>query len=118
MWIAPEGLNASNKNSKKKLVLDLVREIKPDVIRSFNPLLQGWMAAQMKKELGIPLVISLHGDYDRDLRYQAKKKRDYKEFLKLHVSKLTLEKFSLSNADEVIIIYEFIRNYAIEMGFR
>jgi len=105
-----------NKNKMKKKIFDLIKDINPDVLRSYNPLLQGWMAAQMKKELGIPLVISLHGDYDRDLRYQAKKKRDYKEFLKLHVSKLTLEKFSLSNADEVIIIYEFIRNYAIEMG--
>ena len=74
------------------------------------------MAAQIKQELGIPLVISLHGDYDRDLRHHAKKKRDYKGILKLQLSKMTLEKFSLSNADEVIIIYEFIREYAKNMG--
>jgi len=105
-----------NKNRKKKKIIELVKKINPDVIRSFNPLLQGWMAAQIKQELKLPLMISLHGDYDRDLRYQAKKNRNYKGFLKLQLSKRTLEKFSLSNADEVIIIYEFIRDYAKKMG--
>ena len=105
-----------NKNKKKNEIINLIKKINPDIIRSFNPLLQGWMAAQIKQELKIPLVISLHGDYDRDLRYQAKKKHDYIGFLKLQISRRTLEKFSLSIADEVIIIYEFIRDYAKKMG--
>ena len=109
-------VNQINKKRMKKKILEIIKKIKPDVIRSYNPLLQGWMAAQVKQELGIPLVISLHGDYDRDLRYHAKKKRDYRGVLKLQLSKMTLEKFSLSNADEVIIIYEFIREYAKNMG--
>lgn len=109
-------VNLLNKNKKKKQIVDLIKKINPDIIRSFNPLLQGWMAGQMKQELGIPLVISLHGDYDRDLRYQSKKKHDYKEFVKLQISKHTLEKFSLSAADEIIIIYEFVREYAMKMG--
>jgi glycosyltransferase involved in cell wall biosynthesis len=111
-------VNMLNKNSKKNKIIELIRKIKPDVIRSYNPLLQGWMAAKAKKELGIPLVISLHGDYDRDLRFQSKKKHDYKSFLKLQLSKQILEKYSLSNADEVIIIYEFIRDYAKKMGVK
>lgn len=109
-------INMLNKNSKKKKIIELIRKINPDVIRSYNHLLQGWMAAKAKRELGIPLVISLHGDYDRDLRLQSKKKHDYKNFLKLQLSKQILEKYSLSNADEVIIIYEFIRDYAKKMG--
>lgn len=109
-------VNQINKKRMKKKILEIIKKIQPDVIRSYNPLLQGWMAAQIKQELGIPLVISLHGDYDRDLRHHAKKKRDYKGILKLQLSKMTLEKFSLSNADEVIIIYEFIREYAKNMG--
>ncbi len=105
-----------NRKSKKKDVIDLIKKIKPDVIRSYNPLLQGWMAAQVKKELGIPLVISLHGDYDKDRRYFARKNKDYKTYLKLLYSKNALESFSLKNADNVIIIYEFLRNYAEKMG--
>jgi glycosyltransferase involved in cell wall biosynthesis len=109
-------VNLLNKNFKKKKILNLIKKINPDVIRSYNPLLQGWMAAQIKKELKIPLVISLHGDYDRDRRYFAKKNKDYKSYFKLLYSKMTLEPFSLKNADEVIIIYEFLRKYAKKMN--
>lgn len=109
-------VNLFNKNFKKKGIIELIKKIKPDIIRSYNPLLQGWLAGQIKKELGIPLVISLHGDYDRDLRLQAKKNYDYKSYFRLQISKKFLEKFSLSNADQVIIIYEFIRDYAKKMG--
>ena len=105
-----------NKNQKKKEIIQLIKKINPDVIRSFNPLLQGWIAAKVKQELKIPLVISLHGDYDRDLRYQTKKNHNYKKYFKLQLTKIILEKYSLSNADEVIIIYNFIRNYAKKMG--
>ena len=45
------------KNRKKKKIIELIKSINPDVIRSFNPLLQGWIAAQVKQELKIPLVM-------------------------------------------------------------
>ena len=109
-------VNLLNKNLKKNQIIKLIRQIQPDVLRTYNPLLQGWLAAQVKKELGIPLVISLHGDYDRDRRYYARKNKDYKTYLKLLYSRRTLEPNSLKNADEVIIIYNFIRNYAKKMG--
>ena len=109
-------VNLLNKNLKKNQIIKLIRQIQPDILRSYNPLLQGWLAAQIKKELGIPLVISLHGDYDRDRRYYARKNKDYKTYLKLLYSRRTLEPNSLKNADEVIIIYNFIRNYAKKMG--
>jgi len=105
-----------NIKSKKKQVLELVKKIKPDVIRSYNPLLQGWIAVKTAKELSIPVVISLMGDYDRDLRFYAKKNRDYKSYLKLKFSRNYLESFSIKNADEIIIIYKFIQNYAKKMG--
>ena len=109
-------VNLLNRKSKKNEVIKIIQDIAPDVIRAYNPLLQGWMAAQIKKELKIPLVISLHGDYDRDRRHFAKKNRDYKSYFKLLYSKNTLESESLKMADEVIIIYEFLRNYAKKMG--
>jgi glycosyltransferase involved in cell wall biosynthesis len=109
-------VNLINKNSKKSKIIDLINGIKPDVLRAYNPLLQGWMASQVKKELDIPLVISLHGDYDRDRRYFARKNKDYKTYLKLLYTKKTLEPSSIKNADKIIIIYDFIRNYAEKMG--
>jgi len=82
-------VNLLNRKSKKKKIIELIKKINPDIIRAYNPLLQGWMAAQIKKELGIPLVISLHGDYDRDRRHFAKKNKKYVEYLKLLYSKNT-----------------------------
>lgn len=105
-----------NVRSKKGEIINLIKEIKPDVIRSYNPLLQGWLAAHAGKELGIPVVISLMGDYDRDLRYFARKNHDIKSYLKLLLTRRTLESFAIKNADEVIIIYDFIRSYAKKMG--
>jgi len=108
--------NLLNVKSKKKKVIDLIKGINPDVIRSYNPLLQGWLATKAGKELGIPVVISLMGDYDRDLRYYAKKNKKLLNYLKLKYSRNSLEKVSIKNADAIIIIYEFIRKYAEDLG--
>lgn len=108
--------NILNVKLKKKKVVNLIKEIKPDVIRSYNPLLQGWLATKAGKELGIPVVISLMGDYDRDLRYHAKQNKNWINYLKLKYSRKYLEYFSIKNADEIIIIYEFIRKYAESMN--
>ncbi|CDI06466.1 glycosyltransferase [Candidatus Nitrosotenuis uzonensis] len=105
-----------NYKKKKDVVKKIVKKISPDVIRSYNPLLQGWIAVKVGKELNIPVIISLMGDYDRDLRYFAKKNKDWQSYLKLSYSRRALESFSIKNADEIIIIYEFIRNYAKKMG--
>lgn len=109
-------INLLNIKSKEKKITELIKKINPDVIRSFNPLLQGWLATKAGKKLKLPVIISLMADYDRDLRYHAKKNRNWLNYLKLKYSKNTLEKFSIKNADEIIIIYEFIRNYAEKLG--
>jgi len=108
--------NLLNLRSKKTKVISLIKKIKPDVIRSYNPLIQGWVATKIGKEFGIPIVISLMADYDRDLRYFAKKNKDLKSYLKLSYTKRVLESYSIKNADEVIIVYEFLREYAKKMG--
>jgi glycosyltransferase involved in cell wall biosynthesis len=105
-----------NAKSKRKDVIELVKTINPDVIRAYNPLLQGWLAVETGKELEKPVVISLMGDYDRDLRHFAKKNRDIKSYLKLSYTKKFLESHSIKNADAIIIIYEFIQSYAKKMG--
>jgi glycosyltransferase involved in cell wall biosynthesis len=105
-----------NIKSKRNDVIRLIKTIQPDVIRAYNPLLQGWLAVESGKNLGISVVISLMGDYDRDLRHFAKKNRDIKSYLKLSYTKRFLESHSIKNADAVIIIYDFIRKYAENMG--
>lgn len=108
--------NLLNMKLKKDQVLGLIKNIRPDVIRSYNPLIQGWLASSVGKELKIPVVISLMGDYDRDLRHFAWKKRDLKSYIKLSFTRKFVEPFAIKNANEVIIIYDFIREYAKQMG--
>jgi len=108
--------NLLNVKLKEKKVIELIKKINPDVIRSFNPLLQGWLATKIGKKLKIPVIISLMGDYDRDLRYHARKNGKWINYLKLKYTRNTLEMFSIKNADGIIIIYEFIRKYAESLG--
>lgn len=108
--------NLLNLNSKKKEIVKIIKKINPDIIRSYNPLLQGWLATKIGKELKIPVVTSLMGDYDRDLRYFARKNKNFKSYLKLLYTRRFLESFAIKNSSAIIIIYEFIKKYAEKMG--
>jgi len=103
----------SNYKFFKQRVISLVSTINPTLIRAFNPRVQGWLAAKTALKLGVPLVISLHTNYDQQ-RDLAKRKRNFFRYLKL-VYATKLEKFSLKNADAVICVYEFIVPYAKKM---
>lgn len=106
--------NLSNYKLMNQRVTSLVSKINPTLIRAFNPRVQGWLATKAALKLGIPLVISLHTNYDQQ-RDLEKHKRNFFRYLKLLYSK-RLEKFSLKNADAVICVYEFIVPYAKKMN--
>jgi len=105
----------SNYKSYENKVISIVSEIKPSLIRTFNPRVQGWLATKTAKKLKIPIIVSLHTNYDQQ-RNLAKQKRNFFRFLKLSYASRTLEKFTLSNADAVICVYEYIVPYAKKMG--
>ena len=52
----------SIKNRKKEIskILDLVRSISPDAIRAYNPLIQGWCAAFISKELDKAIRVEMN----------------------------------------------------------
>ena len=56
--------NIINRSSKKNKILKLVRKINPDIIRAYNPLIEGWIAAYCSQKIGVPLFVSLHIQYD------------------------------------------------------
>jgi len=103
--------NLSNFKSFEERVTFLIKWINPGLIRSFNPRVQGWLAAKAALKLHIPLIISLHTNYDQ----QRNLTKNFKQFVKLHYAK-KLEKFALQNADAVICVYNFIVPYAKKMG--
>ncbi|MCV0430372.1 glycosyltransferase [Nitrosopumilus sp.] len=102
---------SSNRNRNQDLskILQLVKELKPDVIRSYNSLLSGWYAASCAKELKIPFFLSLHTQYDH-MRKIAKKE-SIKKFLALKYTEKKIEPFVLENADKITIVYQIIESY-------
>lgn len=109
-------INLLNMHKKKKMVKEVIRKINPDVIRTYNPLVNGWIATYCSKKLGIPLVVSLHGEYDR-FRHMIKK-QNFKQYLKLLYTSKFIEPTVLKNADRVICVYKTIIPYAKKMGVK
>ena len=99
------------KNRKKHLeeIIKIVSEINPAVIRAFNPLLEGWFAAQTAKKLNIPFLLSLHTQYD--MNRKLAKRNNLKKFLALKYTEKFLESFVLKSANKIIIVYKIIEPY-------
>lgn len=100
----------------KKRILQEVSEIKPQVIRAYNPLVEGYCAISIGRELGIPTVISLHGDYDRDIRYHYWRRKEYVRWTKYFLTGKILEPYVIRNADRIISAYRFPVKYAKRYG--
>ncbi len=108
--------NLKNYKKFEPRVTELINKIKPSLIRSYNPLIQGWLAANVSEKLKIPLVISLHTNYDEQREFV--KRKNYFRYLKLLYTYKKLEKFSLQRADAVICVYESIVPYVKKIGIK
>ena len=101
-----------NKSKKKNQVLKLIKEIKPQVIRAYNPRLEGWCAATCSEKLKIPMFLSLHTqlDYKRKLIC----KTNFKKFLALKYTEKFVEPYVLKKAKKIIIVFKVIESYVIK----
>lgn len=109
-------VNLTNLLFKKNGVLKIIQQIKPDLIRTYNPLIQGWLAMYCSKKLDIPYVASLHGQYDKDIPKEYLKKRKYLKYLKLYITRGITQKSVISNASFVICVYNPLVSYAKQYG--
>jgi glycosyltransferase involved in cell wall biosynthesis len=107
-------INLKNKNKHIERIIDLVKTINPNVIRSYNPSLQGWFAAKCAEKLEIPFFVSLHTQYD--YKRGEMKRSNFKKFLALKYSEKFLEKFVLKQADKITIVYKIIEPYVLNHG--
>lgn len=89
--------------------VSFVKEISPNLMRVHNSFIQGYLASEIKRKLGIPYVVSLHGVWDRD---------DLGTFIHkiIRLFRIKLEKISLKNADAVIAVYSPVVRYARDYG--
>jgi len=102
-----------NKNSKKEKILKLVKEINPDVIRSYNSRIEGWIASFCSEKLDIPFFVSLHVQYDEYKKMV--KKKNLKKYLALEYSRKNIEPYVLKRADKITAVYKIIEPYVIEL---
>jgi len=100
---------------RKRILLDVL-EIKPQVIRAYNPLVEGYCATSIGRESGIPSVISLHGDYDRDIRYHYWRRKEYMRWTKYFLTGKIIEPHVIRSADRIICAYRFPVEYAKRYG--
>ena len=108
-------VNLTNYHSFEKKIEKIISQINPQIIRAFNPLVQGWLATKIGKKNGITVVISVHTNYNQQ-RELLKKERKYFKFLKLSYTSKKIETYCLKNADSIICVYEFIVPYVKKMG--
>jgi glycosyltransferase involved in cell wall biosynthesis len=102
-----------NKEKKKREVIKLINEINPDIIRAYNPFLEGWIAAHCSKELNIPFFVSLHVQYDQLRKLLGS--RNYKKKIALKYSEKIIEPFVLKTADKITAVYKIIEPYVMRM---
>ncbi|MEM3407782.1 MAG: glycosyltransferase [Nitrososphaerota archaeon] len=99
-----------------KRVIKVVAEIKPDVIRAYNPTIEGWIATYVGSKLNIPTIISIHGDYERDLIKEWFKRKDLiRAFYYLYLNYFICPK-ALKKARAVIAKYKFAQEWAVRKG--
>jgi glycosyltransferase involved in cell wall biosynthesis len=101
-------INIKNKKKYLKEIIELCKEINPDVIRAFNPLIEGWLAANCAKELEKPFLVSLHTQYDYNRRLSKKK---LKKYLALKYTEKFIEPFVLNTANKIVVVYRIIQPY-------
>ncbi len=95
----------------------LAAQIRPALIRTHGNYGNGYLAAQIKKQLGIPLVVSLHTNPDVSQRRATPWRADWTRRLALEfMVKFEIE--TLKTADWVLPVYESIRGYAERRGAR
>jgi len=81
-------------------VQTLLAQIRPDVIRAFSPNWVGFVAARAGKRRHIPVVVSIHGNFD-----------ETRNGLKGRISSF-MEDYALSNASAVVCMTAFLTQYA------
>lgn len=88
-------------------LLNLVRIIKPDVIRAYDPSLRGAFTVYIGKKLNLPTVISVHNHLNEQRKFDGR-------FI-LKIRKL-FECYSLKHVTKVICVTNYVKTYADKFG--
>jgi len=106
------GLKEREKHIQR--IISLIKKIDPDVIRAYNPRLEGWYAATCSDKLKIPFFLSLHTQYD--YRRKLTKKLNIKKFFALKYTEKFIEPYVIKKASKITIVFKIIEPYVIRLG--
>lgn len=98
---------------RRKELISLLSNIRPDVIRAYNAQAAGFLAVYAGRRLNVPSIISLHIDGDERRQYE---KGSLRQRLRLLVSQKLFEPHALSHASSIICVTHFLRSYARKYG--
>ena len=93
--------------------LDLARQYKPELVRSYGNRINAYLAARIKAELGTPTVISVHNTKSWDILYGEMKPKNLKQRL-LNWLATRNEKYTFKYFDYFVAVYAPIRDYFLE----
>ena len=99
-------------------VFPRVATFDPQVVRAYTPQLQGWLAMKCAQRLRVPLVVSVHANFDYDVRADALRRREFRLYASNWLQERLVERDTLRSADLVIAAYEWPARYARRMGAR
>ena len=88
-------------------IFNIVRKNKPSVLRAYDPSFRGIISVLIGKLLKIPVVISLHLEFDDQRKF------DKRLLLRL---RMILERISIRSADSVICVTDYVKRYALRYG--
>lgn len=90
-----------------KKFIKIANKYRPSLIRCHGASLNAFAAAEIKKKLNIPYIVSLHINYDEDQRKRATTFKE-KIIYKLHEN---IERYGLKNSDLIMPVYKPIIPY-------
>lgn len=99
-------------------MLPRIAASKPDVIRTYTPQIPGWFAVEAGRQLGVPVVVSVHANLDHDVREDSLRRREYRLFASNMIQRWLVERETMRRADLVICAYRWPAEYAKRIGAR
>ena len=104
--------------SYRKRIREIVRSVRPDVVRAYNPGVFGALAVDAARRIDVPVAISVHNNYDFDSRTLARRRRDWRGYAWLLFSRFAFERRSLKRATTVVAAYKYAELYVRDVSGR
>jgi glycosyltransferase involved in cell wall biosynthesis len=110
-FVSAGGVSLHNYLFKRNYLLKTIKEFQPDIIRTYSPQIDGYIATYIGRKIKVPVIISLHGDRDRDNRHNMKLEKKYFKYLGSLIHRFLFEIPSLKRCSQIIGVYEFAAEY-------